>query len=135
MKKIILISTMLLLTGCLGEVGKGYITKTCIKNESINGNKVTINVSIKSKTGNIEQLTIVETYDELIDLTSITNSKKSEQNLYKTLNGITLDINNNTFTYIINTNEVPDIIKERFNIKDEQHKQIKYYEEAGYTCK
>lgn len=135
MKKIILISTILILTGCLGETGKGYITKKCTKDEMLNGNIVNTNVKIKSKTGNVEEITITETYDKKIDLTSITNSKKSEQNLYKNIEGITLDIKDNIFTYVINTKETTDMIKERFNIKEEQHKQIKYYEENGFTCK
>lgn len=135
MKRILLISIVLLLTGCFGEVGKGYITKICTKEENINGNIVSTNISIKSKTGNVEEITIVEKYDKNLDLTSITNSKKSEQNFYSTLTGITLEMNDNIFTYIINTNEIPDTIKERFNVKEEQHKQIKYYEEEGYTCK
>lgn len=135
MKKIILISTILILTGCLGEAGKGYITKTCTKDEILNGNIVNTNIKIKSKTGNVEEITITETYDKKIDLTSITNSKKSEQNLYKNIEGITLDMKDNIFTYVINTKETTDMIKERFNIKEEQHKQIKYYEENGFTCK
>lgn len=135
MKKIILISTMLLLTGCFGEAGKGYITKTCIKNESINGNNVNTNILIKSKTGTVEEITITETYDEKLDITSITNSKKSEQNLYKENSGITIEINDNVFTYTINTKEASELVKDRFNIKEEQHKQIKFYEDTGYTCK
>ena len=135
MKKLLLITTILLLTGCFGDAGKGYITKECTKQENINNNKVDIKITIKSMQGNIEKLTIVETYDENMDLESITNSKKSEQNLYKQNEGITLSINKNVFTYEINVKEISDSIKERFEIKDEQHKVIKYYEEKGYSCK
>ena len=135
MKKKLLIITLFLLTGCLGEAGKGYITKTCKKTEMINGNNLETNITIKSKQGNIETITITEIYDKNIDIESITNSKKSEQNLFKQTKGATLNIENNTFTYVINKNEASDLIIQRFNILDEQHKQIKYYEDNGYTCK
>jgi hypothetical protein len=134
MKKTMIISVFLL-TGCLGEIGKGYITKTCTKIESINGNNVETNISIKAKQGNIETITIEEKYDKNINLESIIDSKKSEQNLFKQTTGITLNIEDNIFTYEINKNEASNLIIERFNILDEQHKQIKYYEDNGYTCK
>lgn len=134
MKKLLLIGT-LLLTGCLGEVGKGYITKTCTKEEKINGLNKNTTITIKSKSGTPETIEIKETYDKNLDITSITNSKKSEQNSYKQENGIEIKIKNNEYIYTINTKEISEEIKERFNIKTEQHKQIKHYEEEGYTCK
>ena len=134
MKKIVIIGVFLL-TGCLGEVGKGYITKTCTKIESINGNNIETNISIKSKQGNIETIIIEEKYDKNINLESIIDSKKSEQNLFKQTTGITLNKEDNIYTYEINKNEASNLIIERFNILDEQHKQIKYYEDNGYTCK
>ncbi len=135
MKKTLILIIPILLTGCLGEAGKGYITKICKKNEIINGNNLETNIIIKSKQGNIETLTITETYDKNIDLESIKNSKKSEQNLFKQTTGATLNIENNIFTYVINKNEASELIIQRFNIQEEQHKQIKYYEDNGYTCK
>ena len=135
MKKIIIPLTIIFLTGCLGETGKGYITKECKKNENINGMTQKTNIEIKSKQGKIEKITIAETYDKNLDLQSITNSKKSEQNTYKNIDGIKLDINENTFTYTIEPNIIKDEIKDKFNIKEEQHKQINYYEENGYICK
>lgn len=134
MKKIIILLTPLLLTGCLGETGKGYITKTCNKTENINGYTVDTNITIKSKKGNIETIIITETYDKNLDIESITASKKSEQNSYTRTKGINLEINENIFTYTITKNEIPEEIKEKFNIKNEQHKQVKYYEENGYKC-
>lgn len=135
MKKAIILIMPILLTGCLGEAGKGYITKTCKKSETINGNAVETKIEIKAKQGNVESLTITEIYDKDMDLESITNSKKSEQNLFKQTSGATLDINDNVFTYKINKNEASDLIIERFNIHGEQHEQIKYYENDGYKCK
>lgn len=135
MKKKIFLIIPLLLTGCLGEAGKGYITKTCKKNEIINGNNLETEISIKSKQGNIETIIIKETYEKNNDLESITYSKKSEQNLFKQTTGATLNIEDNTFTYEINKKEASEIIIKRFNIQDEQHKQIKYYEDNGFTCK
>lgn len=135
MKKKIFLIIPLLLTGCLGEAGKGYITKTCKKNEIINGNNLETEISIKSKQGNIETMIIKETYEKNNDLESITYSKKSEQNLFKQTTGATLNIEDNTFTYEINKKEASEIIIKRFNIQDEQHKQIKYYEDNGFTCK
>lgn len=134
MKKTIILLT-LILTGCLGETGKGYITKTCTKIETINQSNIETKIELKSKKGNVETITIIETYDKNSYIESITDSKKSEQNAYIKTPGIKLEINNNIFTYTINKNEIPEEIKEKFNIKDEQHNQIKYYENNGYTCK
>ena len=134
MKKKIFLIIPLLLTGCLGEAGKGYITKTCKKNEIINGNNLETEISIKSKQGNIETIIIKETYEKNNDLESITYSKKSEQNLFKQTTGATLNIEDNTFIYEINKKEASELIIKKFNIQDEQHKQIKYYEDNGYSC-
>ena len=135
MKKIIMPLMIILLTGCLGEVGKGYITKECKKTENINGMTQETSVEIRSKQGKIEKITITETYDKNLDLQIITNSKKAEQNTYKNIDGIKVDINENIFAYTIEPDLIKDEIKDKFNIKDEQHKQINYYEENGYTCK
>ena len=135
MKKTLIIITSLMLTGCLGETGKGYITKTCQKKELINGNDIETNIKIRSKQGKIETITITEIYDKNMNLESITTSKKSEQNLFKQTTGATLNIDDNIFTYEIKNENASEIIKEKFNILDEQHKQIKYYEDNGYTCK
>lgn len=134
MKKLLLITSILLLTGCFGETGQGYITKECIKEEFVNGININTNVSIKSKEGKLVEIKITEKYDG-DDLTSIINSKKSEQNLYRQLEGIDMTINNNEFVYTIDTLASEDLVKEKFNIVEEQHEMIKYKEENGYTCK
>lgn len=135
MKKIILLSIIFIMTGCLGEIGKGYINKTCTKQENINGKIKTTTINIKSKQGNVEKITITEKYDENLEIKSILNSKKSEQNSYKNEPGINMELNNNEFIYNIDTKNITENIKTKFNIKEEQHKQIKYYEEDGYNCK
>lgn len=132
MKKVIALLSILLLTGCLGEIGKGYITKTCSKTDNINGNKKQTIIKVKSKQGNIEEITIKEIYDKNMELTSITKSKKSEKNTYR---NIEIEINDNEFTYKIDPKKINEDEKEKYNIKEEQHKQIKQYEEEGYTCK
>lgn len=132
MKKILVVTLILLLTGCLGETGKGYITKQCEKTENINGYKKETEIIIKSKQGNIEEIMIKEIYDKHMDIESIKNSKKSEKNSYK---NIEIKINDNIFTYKIDPNKITVEEQEKYNIKKEQHKQIKYYEEQGYTCK
>ena len=132
MKKIIALISIFLLTGCLGEAGKGYITKKCTKLDNINGYKLETEIEIKSKKGIVEQIKIKETYDKELDLTSITDSKKSEKNAYK---NIEMKLNNNVFEYRINIKDLTPEEKEKFNIKEEQHKQIEAYENQGYTCK
>ncbi len=132
MKRILLILTIILLTGCLGEAGKGYITKQCKREENINGLQKQTEIKIKSLKGHVELIEIKETYDKNLDLTSITNSKKSEQNSYK---NIKIDINENIFTYIIETKNLTEEEKQKYNVKNEQHQQIKTLEEQGYTCK
>ena len=132
MKKIIALLSILLLTGCLGEAGKGYITKICSKTENINGYKKETEIKVKSKQGNVEEIIIKEIYDKNLDIESITKSKKSERNTYK---NIELEINENVFTYKIDPKKINEEEKEKYNIKTEQHRQIKQYEEEGYTCK
>lgn len=128
MKKIILIIFCFLLMGCSSEEFQGIISKSCNKLE----HGVDTNIVIKSYDGKVNTITITEKYE---NISSILDSKKSEQNLYSQLNGITLDIENNTFIYNIDVNNTTDLIKERFNIYNEQYKQIKYYEDNGFTCK
>ena len=132
MKKLGLILTLFLLTGCLGETGKGYITKKCNKIENINGMEKETEIQIKSKKGNVEEIIIQETYDKNLDLESITDSKKSEQNSYK---NIKIEFKENIFIYTLDIEKLNTEEKEKFKIKDEQHKQIKQYEQNGYTCK
>ena len=96
MKKIILTSTIIfLLTGCFGEVGKGYITKTCTKNENIGQIKILKEINIKSKSDEIINIEIKEKYDTKESADAIKQSKISEQKLYKNIDGITLDIKEN----------------------------------------
>lgn len=135
MKKLVLTTTILLLTGCFGDVGKGYITKTCTKQEIINENIVTTTISIKSKKGDVEAIEITEEYDENMNLTNILDSKKSEQNLYKKLKGITLEIDKSIFRYNIDVKNTDELIIQKFDIKKDQHNQIKHYETNGFTCK
>lgn len=131
MKKIIALISIFLLTGCLGEAGKGYITKKCTKLDNINGYKLETEVEIKSKKGMVEQIKIKETYDKNLDLTSITDSKKSEKNAYK---NIEMKLNKNVFEYKINIKDLTEEEKERFNIKEEQYKQLEVFKDQGYEC-
>lgn len=135
MKKYFLLITLILLTGCFGEVGKGYITKECTKEETINGYSKTTTILLKSKQDEIEEIKIKEIYDKNMDLSSINDSKKSEENLFKQIKGATIEMNNNEFTYVVDPRESNDIIKEKFEIEETAHKQLKKYEEQGYACK
>lgn len=135
MKKLIIITTILLLTGCFGEVSKGYITKECKKEESANKINIKTNIKLKSNEGNLENLIISEKYETDKDITSIINSKKSESNMYKNEKGITIEINNNEIIYNIDVINSSDLVKERFNLEEKTHKMIKKLEEKNYTCK
>lgn len=135
MKKIILITIALLLTGCFGEVGKGYITKECNKQEYVNGINIRTTATLKSNQGDLVSLEIIEKYETENDITTIVNSKRSEANMYISTKGITTNIENNAFTYNIDVTNASELVIERFNIQKETHKMIKYYEENGYTCK
>ena len=131
MKKIIALISIFLLTGCLGEAGKGYITKKCTKLDNINGYKLETEIQIKSKKGMVEQIKIKETYDKKLDLTSITDSKKSEKNAYK---NIEMKLNKNVFEYKIIVKNLTEEEKEKFNIKEEQYKQLEVFKDQGYEC-
>lgn len=135
MKKTLIIISAFLLTGCFGEVGKGYITKECTKIENINNMNINKKITIKSNQGKITDLNIIEKYQTENDITVILNSKKSEQNMYKKESGISINIEDNIITYNIDIKNASNLVKERFNIEEETHKMIKYYEENGYKCK
>ena len=134
MKKILSITLVLLLTGCFGETGKGYITKNCQKQEHIGGINITQNIDLKSKEGIVTNLKITEKYETENNIDTIKESKKSEKNLYNTIDGIEMTINENIFIYEIDAINTTDFIKEKFNIKEEQHKMLKEYELQGYKC-
>lgn len=134
MKKIIVTITVFLLTGCFSEISKGYINKECNKQEYINKININKTIKLKSKEDNLISLIINETYDSDKEITPILNSKKSEQNIYKFENGIAVRTENNTFVYEIDINAASEVVINRFNIKKEMHKMIKYYEDEGFKC-
>jgi len=130
-----LILLIFLLTGCFGEVGKGYITKECTKQEEINDIKIETKITLKSKEGKLTNLIIEENYISDKDLTNIYKSKKSEQNMYQKIGGINIDIDNNKYIYNIEIEKTNDQIKDKFKIEEETYKMLDYYKEQNYVCK
>ncbi len=132
-----------LVSGCFfGEVGSGYITKTCIKVITYDEVEVTQEKVIKSKDNNVVTIIFNNTITtEKLNSTfkSIRNSYISEMNDLNSL-GLTTEKNEeieNTLrvSYEFEINNISEELKNKYDFEELAHNQIKKYEEEGYDCK
>lgn len=143
MKKLIFaLLFCLLLTGCFGEAGSGIITKTCIKTIEEEGLTITEERVIKNENNNI----IVVIFRDIITnngddnyFKALKNSYTSEVNSLNESNVLsTIDNEKDKeliVTYNFNYKDLDEEIKEKYNLTDLNHNQIKKYEEEGFKCK
>lgn len=143
MRKIILILLIsLLMTGCFGETGSGIITKTCTKTIDEDNISITQERVIKNENNNV---IVVIFQDTIINngndnyFKALKNSYTSEANNLNNIN-VLATVNNEkdkelTVTYNFNYSDLDSTIKEKYNLTDLNHNQIKKYEEEGYKCK
>lgn len=133
----------ILVSGCFfGEVGSGYITKTCTKTIDYDGVEVIEEKVIKSKENNVITITFnntIKTEKTSSIFKSIKNSYISELNSLSNL-GLTTSKNEeieNTLTvsYEFDQSLISDEVKEKYAFEELAHNQIKKYEEEGYECK
>ena len=133
MKKIIIILSCFLLTGCFEN--SGYIVKSCYKEEKSNDLKVTTTYTFGFKNDIISNVKVI--YDNVGNENSIKSVKLSleSQNNYSNLKYNLLVDNNEQYKIEYNipldsTNEILD----KFNIKKSRTDFVKNLKSLGYTC-
>lgn len=133
----------ILVSGCFfGEVGSGYITKTCTKVITYDEVEVIYEKVIKSKDNKVVTITFNNTIttDELSStFKSIRNSYISELNDLSSL-GVNTEKNEdieNTLkvSYEFDQSVISQELKDKYDFEELNHNQIKKYEEEGYECK
>ena len=133
MRKIIIILSCLMLTGCFEN--SGYIVKSCYKEEKSNDLKVTTTYIFGFKNDIINNVKVI--YDNVGNENSIKSVKLSleSQNNYSNLKYNLLVDNNEQYKIEYNipldsTNEILD----KFNIKKSRTDFVKNLKSLGYTC-
>lgn len=133
MKKIIIILSCLMLTGCFEN--SGYLVKSCYKEEKSNDLKVTTTYIFGFKNDIINNVKVI--YDNVGNENSIKSVKLSleSQNNYSNLKYNLLVDNNEQYKIEYNipldsTNEILD----KFNIKKSRIDFVKNLKSLGYTC-
>lgn len=132
-----------IVSGCFfGEVGSGYISKTCTKTIDYDGVEVIEEKVIKSKDNNVVSITFnntIKTEKPNSIFKSIKNSYISELNSLSNLGLLTTkneDIENTLIvSYEFDQSLISEELKEKYNFEELAHNQIKKYEEEGYECK
>ena len=133
MRKIIIILSCFLLTGCFEN--SGYIVKSCYKEEKSNDLKVTTTYTFGFKNDIINNVKVI--YDNVGNENSIKSVKLSleSQNNYSNLKYNLLVDNNEQYKIEYNipldsTNEILD----KFNIKKSRTDFVNNLKSLGYTC-
>ena len=145
MKKKVFITLLssILVSGCFfGEVGSGYITKTCTKVIDYEDVQVIEEKIVKSKENNIVSIIFNNTIKtEKLNTTfkSIKNSYISELNSLSNL-GLKVEKNEdieNTLivSYEFDLSVINEELKNKYAFEELNHNQIKKYEKEGYECK
>lgn len=143
-KKIfITLLSSILVSGCFfGEVGSGYITKTCTKVINYDEVEVTQEKVIKSKDNKV----ITITFNNTITTKKTNNTFKSIRNSYiSELNDLTSlglktekneEVENNLkVSYEFEQSAISEELKDKYDFEELSHNQLKKYEEEGYECK
>jgi len=134
MKKILIIISILLLSGCFEN--SGYITKTCTKKDIANTLETNTTYTFKFKNDIIEEISILYDYN---DTSSITiNSIKTSietQNKYLDLNYEVLSNTDNQYkiNYNIDINSSDEIL-DKFMIKKKRSELVNNLKDNGFTC-
>ncbi len=143
MKKLIfMLLICLLLTGCFGETGSGIITKTCTKTIEEEGLTIKEERVIKNENNNVIVVIFRDTVTNNGDdnyFKALKNSYTSEVNSLNSNNVLsTIEDDKDKeliVTYNFNYNDLDDSVKEKYNLTELNHNQVKKYEEEGFKCK
>ena len=134
MKKLIIIFSCFLLTGCFEN--SGYLVKSCYKKEVANTLTTTTTYTFGFKNDIIEDIKI--SYDNTdTDKNTISSIKLSleTQNNYSTIKYNVLVDNENQYKveYDVPMDSSEEILN-KFNIKKSRTDLVKSLKEQGYTC-
>lgn len=134
MKKIILVLSILLLSGCFEN--SGYITKSCTKKDTANSLSTTTIYTFKFKNDNIDDISILYDYSDesSITITSIKTSLET-QNKYLNVDYKVLTDTKNQYKieYNINVNSEEEIL-DKFMAKKSRTELVKNLKEQGFSC-
>lgn len=133
MKKIIIILSCLMLTGCFEN--SGYIVKSCYKEEKSNDLKVTTTYIFGFKNDIINNVKVI--YDNVGNENSIKSVKLSleSQNNYSNLKYNLLVDNNEQYKieYIVPLDSDKEVL-DKLNVKQSRTDFVKNLKSLGYTC-
>lgn len=133
MKKIIIILSCFLLTGCFEN--SGYIVKSCYKEEKSNDLKVTTTYIFGFKNDIINNVKVI--YDNVGNENSIKSVKLSleSQNNYSNLKYNLLVDNNEQYKieYIVPLDSDKEVL-DKLNVKQSRTDFVKNLKSLGYTC-
>lgn len=135
MKKIILLTLILLMTGCYENSGK--LTTTCVKKDNINTMNEEITYLIDFKENIINEVKVIHYYNDS-QIGTISSIKSSINSTDKFINGLKRSIEideNNEFkvVYTIDSFDNEKII-DKFDIKKTRSDLVKDLEEKGFIC-
>lgn len=133
MKKIIIILSCLMLTGCFEN--SGYLVKSCYKEEKSNDLKVTTTYIFGFKNDIINNVKVI--YDNVGNENSIKSVKLSleSQNNYSNLKYNLLVDNNEQYKieYIVPLDSDKEVL-DKLNVKQSRTDFVKNLKSLGYTC-
>lgn len=134
MKKILLVLFVLILTGCFND--SGYITKSCVKQETANSLNSKTEYSFKFKNDTISEISVLYSYsdDNKITIDSIRSSIESQNKF--------LDLD---YEVLVNTSDIYEIkynidlnseqeILNKFMIKTSRTELVRNLKEQGFVC-
>lgn len=134
MKKILIIISILLLSGCFEN--SGYITKTCTKKEIANTLETNTTYTFKFKNDIIEEISVLREYNDTdkVTINSIKTSVET-QNKYLDLNYEVLSNTDNQYkiNYNIDINSSDEIL-DKFMIKKKRSELVNNLKDNGFTC-
>lgn len=135
MKKYLILSSIFLLTGCFGNVGKGELTSICTKTIKTENLEDTTTYEINFKQDIISDIKVTKYYSGSEDIIkSIITSYESQIDLY----GVKTETEKNSRSYKIVyyfSDNVSEKLKDDFYLQEERSKQVKKLEELGFECK
>lgn len=134
-KQILLILSILLLSGCFED--SGVLTTTCTKEENANTLSSKTVYEIISKKDDIERIEVTYTYKDNTKntISSIKTSINSSDNYIKGLNKkILLDANDEFRVSYIISKDSNDEVKNKFDFKNKRSDLVKILKEKGFSC-
>ena len=134
MKKILILLIPLLLTGCFGKIGSGYLTSTCTLKQTSKSLEEIITYKVDFKENVISTITLTKEYNN----DSILSALKSEEKSYTSISGMKVMLleTNNTITYTFDMKKINDKnIIDKFKLKNNYNDFASELKKLGYVCK